>query len=862
MLEEISIHAFIQKHQIKNEQGQLIDFHNHLFLFDIYKDFSKKLAVIKAAQIGMTTCEILKSLWGVKNKGMDAIYILPTDTDVNSMVGSKVNRIIAQNPILQKWTKDKDSITQKQIGDNYIHYRGSWSEKQAIMVTSSWNCYKKGTEVLTKIGWKKVEDIVVNDRIATYEKGNIKYYKPEFVIRMWAEKIHNYESSNFKLSVTPDHRMFINKNGWKVDKSENIIDGGKFYLGIADTKLKAKCSDTIKLREKRKGKVYEKEYNALYFYKLLGWFLSEGSVNKHKGVNRGKINISQEKNEKHIKDIEDTLNKLGMKWWYSGNSFTFTDWALALFLEKLGNSKEKYIPDEILYKPKYLPLLLRSLYDGDAFHNDHTEYLNTASKKLADTTQIAWLLLGKMASITEVEDRTCRMYRVGVRRHQKVQFNVYKNRNKSGRIVEEEMNEFVYCLNVKNHLIYVRDSKCKVPVICGQCYDEVDACKQDVVDQYSTRLQHSAFKWEHYFSHPSSVGTGIDKYWTKSDQKHWFIKCNGCKEEQYMEYPKSFDLKKEKYICKYCGKELTNEERRVGRWVKKYNDRDYSGYWIPLFIAPWVTAKEIITYQKEKSEEYFYNKVLGLPYIGGGNKLTKAHLMQNLTGDKIITPEDNERVVIGVDTGTNLYYVVGGKQGIFFYGQAKEYREIEDLMHRFTRSIVVIDQGGDLIGCRALREKYPGRVFLCLFGTDRKTQQLVRWGQNDEDGAVIADRNRSIQLVVDEFTDGRIPLQGNEDDWYDYYLHWNNLTRVKELDAKSGDIKRKIWVKNGQSDWSFATVYWRVGMSRFGGGETKIIGETKEVEDSPVIYPNMTMDAKWAHKPYERKGKIKDWREL
>jgi len=253
---------------------------------------------------------------------------------------------------------------------------------------------------------------------------------------------------------------------------------------------------------------------------------------------------------------------------------------------------------------------------------------------------------------------------------------------------------------------------------------------------------------------------------------------------------------------------------------------------------------------------------LGLPYIGGGNKLTKAHLMQNLTGDKIITPEDNERVVIGVDTGKILHYVVGGKQGLFYYDEAKNYDEIEDLLTRWNRSIAVIDQGGDLIGSRALREKYPGRVFLCTFGADRKTQQLVRWGQNDEDGAVIADRNRSIQLVVDEFTDGRIPLQGNEDDWYDYYLHWNNLTRVKELDAKSGDIKRKIWVKNGQSDLSFATVYWRVGMSRFGGGETKIIGETKEVEDSPVIYPNMTMDAKWAHKPYERKGKIKDWREL
>ena len=533
MIEDLSIHAFIQKYEIKNEMSIPLDFRNHYFLFDIYKDFSPKLCIMKAAQIGATTMEALKAIWAVKNKKMDAVYILPTDTDVNSMVSSKVNRIIAQNPILMEWTKDKDSVEQKQIGNNYIHYRGSWTQKQAIMVTSDWNIY-----------------------------------------------------------------------------------------------------------------------------------------------------------------------------------------------------------------------------------------------------------------------------------------------------------------------------------------DEVDSCKQDIVEQYSTRLQHSRLKWEHFFSHPSSVGTGIDRYWQKSDQKHWFIKCQGCNEEQFMEWPRSFNIEKEIYICKYCGKELTNEERRVGRWVKKYNNREYSGYWIPLFIAPWVTAKEIIDYNKEKSDEYFYNKVLGLPYVGGGNKLTKAHLIQNLTGELVITPEDTERVIIGVDTGKKLHYVVGGQQGIFYYDEAKNYEEIENLLTRFKRSIAIIDQGGDLIGSRALREKYPGRVFLCTFGTDRKTLELVRWGKNDEDGAVTADRNRSIQLVVDEFTDARIPLQGNEDDWYDYWLHWNNLTRIKEIDDKTGEIKRKIWVRNGDDHWALATVYWRVGMTRFSSIDNKIISSKKpEIEEVPVIYPGDLMDSKFALKQFKRK-KAYDWRRV
>src|SRR4051794_37870965 len=101
-LEDISIHAFIQKHEIKNEVGVPLDFHDHLFLFDIYRDFSQQLVAMKAAQVGMTTAEVIKALWGVRKLKFDAVYTLPTDTDVSVMVGSKVNRIIAQNPIFQE----------------------------------------------------------------------------------------------------------------------------------------------------------------------------------------------------------------------------------------------------------------------------------------------------------------------------------------------------------------------------------------------------------------------------------------------------------------------------------------------------------------------------------------------------------------------------------------------------------------------------------------------------------------------------------------------------------------------------------------------------------------------------------------
>lgn len=529
MLENLSIHAFIQKFGIKTETGVPIDFNQHPFLFHPYTDTSPKQVIFKAAQIGFSTLAIIKSLWIAKNKGLDIVYTLPTESDVQQFVGGKVNRIIAQNPILQAWTKDKDSVEQKAVGDNLIYYRGTWTQKAAIMVSSDLNIY-----------------------------------------------------------------------------------------------------------------------------------------------------------------------------------------------------------------------------------------------------------------------------------------------------------------------------------------DEVDASKQDVVEQYSTRLQHSPHKWEWYFSHPSAQGTGVDRYWDRSDQKHWFIRCGSCSYEQYLSWPESIDVKREAFVCKKCNAILEDHHRRKGRWVAKYKDREFSGYWIPLLICPWVTAKEILGYHKHKSEEYFWNKVLGLPYVGGGNKLTKAHLMANLTEENLY-PDKNDRVVIGMDTGKQLHYVVGGEKGLFFYDTAKDYDEIEALLKRWPRSVCIIDQGGDLIGSRKLRESYPGRVFLCSYGEDRKTEQLVRWGAKDESGAVIADRNRMIQLVVDEFTDHRIPIMGQENDWYDYWLHWNNLTRIKEMDQTTGSVRRKIWVRSGDDHWAHATAYWRVGMTRFAGKGSILVKEQLIEPNGYNIRPDDTVQTdliKWNTKPKD------DWRNI
>lgn len=474
---------FLDHYDIKNDQGQTLDFKDHPYLWDIYEDFSPKQVVLKAAQIGFSTTANIKALWLAKNKGLDIIYSLPSAADIKDFVSGKTNRLIANNQVFQEWTEDKDSIEQKHVGNNVIYFRGTWTERAAIAIPAD---------------------------------------------------------------------------------------------------------------------------------------------------------------------------------------------------------------------------------------------------------------------------------------------------------------------------LYISD--------------ETDRSKQEIVVQYRTRLQHSKFAWEWYFSNPSvaSESVGVNKYWNQSDQKHWFVKCDCGKGEyggrQYLTMDNIMGSPPY-FGCKFCKKELN---RRVGEWVKKQKGKEFSGYWISALMAPWLSAQDILNKKRGYSEEQFTNFVLGLPYASKGNILLRQAFFQNLT-DKVNLQK--KRPIIGVDTGVGINIVVGNSDGLFYYNKSEGYDEVRSLLRRWPNAVAVIDQGGDIIEPRKLREEFPNRVYLCFFSADRKNDELIRW--NDEDGTVIADRNKLIQLVVDEFTERRIPISGSEADWFDYWLEWAGMYRTTEENALGVDVSKWNKPATGRCDFPFATVYWRIGLDRF-----------------------------------------------
>lgn len=250
---------------------------------------------------------------------------------------------------------------------------------------------------------------------------------------------------------------------------------------------------------------------------------------------------------------------------------------------------------------------------------------------------------------------------------------------------------------------------------------------------------------------------------------------------------------------------------------------------------------------KLKRPILYKQKWLGEPYVSPND------LLSMLTLTKCLVPKTNlqeDRIIIGIDTGHDIYYTLMNKEGVFYHGYCQSpqevnepnydpYDEIDKLMQRFPRAIMVADQGGDLIGIRKFQTKYRGRVFLCWFVKEQKTQQIIRWAENDEQGKVLVDRNRAIQLAVDEINEQRISFNGTKEDWQPFFDHCLNIYRVKEITGDENDPQygwRWVWKRKGPDHWFMSMIYALVGMDRFAQDLATVIHKGSALGPIPTAF--------------------------
>lgn len=351
-------------------------------------------------------------------------------------------------------------------------------------------------------------------------------------------------------------------------------------------------------------------------------------------------------------------------------------------------------------------------------------------------------------------------------------------------------------------------------------HDELDRSDLKIVEQYRSRITFSKYRGVWEVSNPSTTNIGVDIAWKESDQKEWFVRCKGCQREQHLVWEENVDEIRKIYVCKYCGKELSDKERKKGRWMATNPQGEISGYHISQIMVSWLSAKDLLKEKETRGIEYFHNFILGEPYHIG----TMADFRQMITDAWTSNPLDKEPFFMGVDIGIEKHYVLGSQAGIFEIGKVLSRQQLEKLIEKYSPT-VVMDAGPERTWAEEFKEKYP-KLYLCFYRSDKPKAEAVRWGGmagTKEDiknwGYVWADRTRVIDMVIRDFLLGKILVYLTRDMLEKYIAQWETLRKVEE--PTSLGTKRFKWESTtGEDHWPHATIYYWLARQKGSGKAT------------------------------------------
>jgi len=369
---------------------------------------------------------------------------------------------------------------------------------------------------------------------------------------------------------------------------------------------------------------------------------------------------------------------------------------------------------------------------------------------------------------------------------------------------------------INNRFWHFKGSRSKTAAIMTTAdllvHDEKDRSNLNVIGQYRSRIQRSTFKGVWELSNPSVKNSGIDVTWQQSDQKEWIIKCPYCKLDQMLDWTKNVDYQRKCYICQQCGKEISSNTIRLGKWFSLNPDSDISGYHISQMMAPWVSAKDLIREEANSDEAYFFNFILGEPIGGEGAYNFRQYIVDAWTAR---TLRDKGPHFMGVDVGSTKHFVIGNAEGIHTIGHVRTRIELENLIE-YWNPTVVMDAGPERTWAEEFRRKYP-KLWICFYKPDKEKKKIVRWGQEKEGGIVYVDRNRMIDKTLNQIIYGDLLFDLQSGDLDAYIRHWEVMTKMKEVN-KLGQLVYR-WVKTPEhaaDHYAHATVYYNVARSRGG----------------------------------------------
>jgi len=299
--------------------------------------------------------------------------------------------------------------------------------------------------------------------------------------------------------------------------------------------------------------------------------------------------------------------------------------------------------------------------------------------------------------------------------------------------------------------------------------DELDFQKPEVRNMWEERTEGSASQDIIYWiGYPSVPNFGIEELYQNSDKRKWFIECGHCHKRQVLTFPENIDFDTEKYVCKYCKKELSDDMRRKGIWKATQPGRSIHGYWINKLMAPWIPATKIIDRFKKDTPKKFHNYTLGLPYVSKETELTDQIVQNSMMDEEeynLMRANEDVQIVCGIDQGDIFHMLVAvatpDRAVIIAAEQLKSEEELLKRLEFYKADLTIMDM---------FPNRHTAKNILSKLGTNKfymakernwteVSKQRTYWNLNRATSEVGIERTESLDAMMEYIIRGSIKFR-------------------------------------------------------------------------------------------------------
>jgi len=341
-------------------------------------------------------------------------------------------------------------------------------------------------------------------------------------------------------------------------------------------------------------------------------------------------------------------------------------------------------------------------------------------------------------------------------------------------------------------------------------HDELNFSRPDIIGIFQPRLGASNFKGTWLASTPTMTKFLIDKEFENSNKQFWMIPCPKCKKEQHIIFE---NIKKldgiYKYCCKFCGAEITEDDKLKGRWLETKKHKR-NGYFMNRLLVYGETAQVVYDkYEKAKEKNklnIFYNFVLGLPYVEETSRVLNWDIFAiKCAKDYDLITASKNSTIMGVDQGDNLHITIADTKNIrkiIYLEMANNFERVEQLIRLFNVGVAVIDALPNKHSARKVRDKFPGKVFLNYYNDSIKKD----WQQGNEVWEIVSNRTTMLDITAYEKMDGKCEIPKLNIPIVKEFVT-QSCNMVREIVEDKHGIKKVVWNDVGADHWRHSDLY-------------------------------------------------------